>query len=331
MSPRSKWFAMRVVRFLSIGLLVLTIVFILPRIMPGSPVENILGEGSVGLSDEAREALLSKYQLNKPIWDQYLAFLKSIFTFDFGYSITRSMPVNELLINRIPWTVILALPPIIFGSMLAIYSSVKCGMSQGSKLDRFLSGISIYFETIPGFLFAMVMIFIFSFQLGIFPLGHLRSGEYTGVGDIMDIIYHLTLPIITLTLSIFLGKFLVLRNNVIQMSHENYIFVARSKGLSEDYIRNKHIMRNTMPIFLSMLIMNIGFILSGALMIEIVFSFQGMGTLLQSSVTAQDYPVIQGIFIILVGWVLFTNLFAEFIYGIADPRIGDSVDKRSNL
>jgi ABC-type dipeptide/oligopeptide/nickel transport systems, permease components len=331
MSPRNKWFAMRVVRFVSIGLLVLTIVFILPRIMPGDPVENILGEASIGLTDEAREALLNKYRLNEPIWDQYIAFLTSIFTLDFGYSITRSMPVDRLIMNRLPWTIMLTLPPIIFGSILAIFTSIKCGMSQGSKLDRLLSGISIYFETIPGFLFAMVMILIFSFQLGIFPLGHLRSGEYTGIGNIMDIIYHLTLPIITLTLSIFLGKFLILRNNVIQMSHENYIFVARSKGLSEKYIERKHIMRNTMPVFLSMLIMNIGFMISGALMIEIVFSFQGMGTLLQSAITAQDYPVIQGVFIILVGWVLFTNLFAEFIYGIADPRIGDSIDKRSNL
>jgi len=331
MSPRNKWFAMRVVRFVSIGLLVLTIVFILPRIMPGDPVENILGEASIGLTEEAREVLLAKYKLNEPIWDQYIAFLTSIFTLDFGYSITRSMPVDRLIMNRLPWTIILTLPPIIFGSILAIFTSIKCGMSQGSKLDRLLSGISIYFETIPGFLFAMVMILIFSFQLGIFPLGHLRSGEYTGIGNIMDIIYHLTLPIITLTISIFLGKFLILRNNVIQMSHENYIFVARSKGLSEKYIERKHIMRNTMPVFLSMLIMNIGFMISGALMIEIVFSFQGMGTLLQSAITAQDYPVIQGVFIILVGWVLFTNLFAEFIYGIADPRIGDSIDKRSNL
>jgi len=331
MSPRTKWFAMRVVRFVAISFLILTIVFILPRIMPGDPVENLLGEASIGLTDEARETLIHKYRLDMPIWDQYFAFLVSIFTFDFGYSITRSMPVSTLLSNRLPWTIILTLPSILFGSMLALYTSIRCGMSQGSRLDRLMSTASIYFETIPGFLFAMIMILIFSIQLGLFPLSHLRSDEYSGIADIADIIYHLTLPVLTLVVSILLGKFLILRNNVMQMSHENYIFVARSKGLTEDYIRSKHIMRNTMPVFLSMLIMNIGFMISGALMIEIVFSFQGMGTLLQSAITSQDYPVIQGIFILLVAWVLFTNLFAEFIYGVADPRIGDSVDKRANL
>ena len=331
MTPRTRWFLYRAIRFVAMGFLVLTIIFILPRIMPGDPIENLLGEASVGLNEEAKESLLAHYKLDRPIWEQYISFLQSIFTFDFGYSITRSMDVGSMISRRLPWTIALTLPPIIIGSFLAICVSVYCGLHRGKLLDKILTTLSIYIQTIPGFLIAMIAILIFSFKLGIFPLGHLNSGEYSGVEKVIDTIYHLTLPILVLTISVFLGKFLILRNSVIQISGENYIFVAKSKGLTEDQVMMRHVLRNIMPIFLSMLIMNIGFMITGALMVELVFSLQGMGTMLYDAISAQDYPAIQGAFIIVVLWVLLMNIVAEFLYGVADPRVGDNVDKRAGL
>ena len=326
MSPRAKWFLMRTVRFVAVGFIVLTIIFFLPRMMPGDPVENLLGEASVGLSDEAKEELLAYYKLDRPIWEQYITFLESIFTFDFGYSITRAMPVSDLIKGRIGWTLLLTLPAILLGSVAAIFVSVYCGTRRGGLLDRFMVGLSIYSHTIPTFLIAMIIILVFSIELGIFPTSHLSSGKYTGFDNALDIAYHMMLPTLTLTLTVFLGKFLILRNTTLQISNEQYVFVARSKGMSESRIRSVHVIRNIMPTFLSMLIMNIGFMISGALLIEIVFSLQGMGTLIYYGISAQDFPVIQGTFIIIVAWVLFTNILAEYIYGVIDPRVGDSIE-----
>lgn len=330
MSPRSKWFIMRAVRFLVVGFIVLTFIFFIPRMMPGDPIENLLGEGAVGLSEDAKNELLSYYKLDSPIWEQYLAFLSSIFSFDFGYSITRAKPVSTLILERIGWTLLLTLPSIIIGSVAAIYASIHCGMKRGGILDRFLVGLSIYSETIPTFLIAMIMILIFSVTLGIFPISHISSGRFDGIYNIMDIAYHMFLPVITLTITIFLGKFLILRNTSARMSEEHFVFVAHSKGMTDSQICNTHILRNILPTFLSMLIMNIGFMISGALLLEIVFSLQGMGTLVYYGISSQDYPVIQGTFIIIVAWVLFTNILAEFIYGIVDPRVGDSVEGVKN-
>jgi peptide/nickel transport system permease protein len=321
---------MRAVRFLAVGFIVLTLIFLIPRMMPGDPIENLLGEGAVGLSDEAKEELLSYYKLDRPIWDQYLAFLSSIFNFDFGYSITRAKPVNTLIKERIGWTLLLTLPSIIIGSAAAIYASIRCGMKRGGAVDRFLVGLSIYSETIPTFLIAMIMILVFSVTLGIFPISHISSGRFEGFYNVLDIIYHMFLPVTTLTITVFLGKFLILRNTATRMSEEHFVFVARSKGMTDRRICVTHIFRNILPTFLSMLIMNIGFMISGALLLEIVFSLQGMGTLVYYGISAQDYPVIQGTFIIIVAWVLFTNILAEFIYGLVDPRVGDSVEGAKN-
>ncbi|MBO4797966.1 MAG: ABC transporter permease [Candidatus Methanomethylophilaceae archaeon] len=330
MTPRAKWFLMRGARFAAVGFVVLTIIFMLPRVMPGDPIENLLGEGAVGLSEAARAELLSYYKLDRPIWEQYIAFLQSIFTFDFGYSITRARPVSDLIVDRIGWTLLLTLPSIAIGSAAAIYASVYCGTRRGSVLDRLLVGISIYSQTIPTFLIAMIIILVLSIQLGLFPISHLSSGRYTGIDNVLDIIYHMILPVSTLTLTVFLGKFLILRNTTLQIAGEQFVFVARSKGMPENAIRSAHVMRNIMPTFLSMLIMNIGFMISGALLIEIVFSLQGMGTLVYYGISSQDFPVIQGTFIIIVAWVLFTNILAEFIYGVIDPRVGDSVEGVKN-
>lgn len=330
MTPRTKWFLMRGIRFVAVGFAVLTIIFILPRVMPGDPVENLLGEGAVGLTDAARAELLSYYKLDRPLWEQYLAFLQSIFTFDFGYSITRARPVSDLIADRIGWTLLLTLPSIAIGSLAAIYASVYCGTRRGCLLDRILVGISIYSHTVPTFLIAMVIILIFSIQLGLFPISHLSSGRYTGIENAVDIAYHMVLPIATMTLTVFLGKFLILRNTTLKIAGEQFVFVARSKGMPESSIRSAHVMRNIMPTFLSMLIMNIGFMISGALLIEIVFSLQGMGTLVYYGISSQDFPVIQGTFVIIVAWVLFTNILAEFVYGVIDPRVGDSVEGVKN-
>ncbi len=311
-------------RFAVILFLVLTITFILPRMMPGDPVENLFGETVTRVDPSVRAFLEEKYGLDRSLPEQYVKFLSSIFTLDFGYSITLGMEVSDLIEQRMTWTIVLLLPAIIIGSVASFLLATKCGMRRNGALDRTASFFAILIHTVPGFLVAMLFVRVFSFELGWFPLGHLRSGEYQGIVDLGDIAYHMFLPIAVVALLVGSSQFLVLRNSVTQIGDEYFIFVARSKGLRRNDVETRHVIRNVLPTFLSMLALNIGFIVSGALLIEIVFSIQGMGNLLYDAIRLQDYPLMQAIFIILTFCVLSMNLIAEVLYGLADPRIGDS-------
>jgi peptide/nickel transport system permease protein len=293
--------------------------------MPGDPIINLFGERLIYVDPDMRAFLEAKYGLDKPLGDQYLIFLSTIFTFDFGYSISLAMYINKLIAERVIWTIALVLPSIIIGSTISLLLAMNCGMNRGTGKDKTLSALAIFLHTVPGFLIGMVFLRIFSLQLGWFPLGHLSSGSYSGWLYYLDIAYHLILPFSVLTLLIASSQFLILRNSVTQINDDYFIFVARSKGLSEIQIAWNHVLRNILPVFLSMLAMNLGVMISGALLIENVFSLQGMGTLLYEAVTMQDYPLIQSIFIILTFSVLIMNLIAEILYGLADPRVGDSL------
>lgn len=323
-SPRKRWFVRKITRFVIIAFLVLTITFFLPRMMPGDPIENLFGETITRVDPDVRASLEARYGLDRPLADQYVMYLLSIFSFDFGYSITLGMEVNGLIAHRMVWTIALLLPAILIGSTVCFVLATRCGMKRGGPLDRTMSFMAIFIHTVPGFLVAMVFVRVFSFQLDWFPLGHLRSGDYCGLMDLADIAYHLFLPITVIALLVGSSQFLVLRNSVTQIGDDYFIFVARSKGLRERTIETRHVMRNILPTFLSMLALNMGFIVSGALLIELVFSIQGMGSLLYDSIRLQDYPVMQAVFIILTFSVLIMNLAAELLYGFADPRIGDS-------
>ena len=327
MDNRTKWFLMRIVRFFIIGFLVLTIIFILPRIMPGDPISNLFGENASLLNEDAVDVMYAKYHLDDPLWEQYLAFLKSIFTFDYGYSIISASSVNKLIAQRLPWTLALTIPSLLIGSIIGFYIALYCGTTR-KITDKTMTSLSIFMHTMPTFLIAMIFVKILAFDLGLFPLSHNNSGTYSGGWMwYLDSMYHLLLPCIILIIGIVTSYYLTIRNSVLEVNNEDYIFVAESKGLTEEEIRSRHVSRNALPVFLSIFAMGLGGILSGALIIELVFSLNGMGTLLYQAISRQDYPVIQGIFILLTMWVLLMNLVAEFVYGLADPRIGDSHDR----
>jgi peptide/nickel transport system permease protein len=168
----------------------------------------------------------------------------------------------------------------------------------------------------------MVLLSALAFQLDLFPLGQLTSGGRLGLEYVLDVVWHLFLPILTLTLLGASYKFLVVRNTTSQVFEEQYVIAARAKGLSERSVLLRHVIRNVLPTFISMVALSFGFMVSGALIIEIVFSLNGMGTLIYDAVTARDYPVMQGCFLVLTVFVLAANLAADMLYGVADPRIG---------
>lgn len=322
--PRASYFLGKAVRYGLILLIILTINFLIPRMMPGDPVVNLLGEYPVSGNEELIQLLYHEYGLDQPLYVQYLKYLAGIPGLDFGYSIQKSQKVTGLIADHLFWTIILVLPALLLGSLIALVAGSYAGFKNGGRIDRLLTGVSIFLYTCPHFLLAILAVSIFSFHLGLFPLGHMTSGKVSGTGYLADLCYHLFLPVMVLAVFGASGKFLVVRNSVTQVMGEHFIFVARANGLSENSIAFRHVVRNILPQFISILALNFGFMVSGALLVEIVFSLNGMGTLIYDAVLSRDYPVMQGSFVILTVFILLANFLADLLYGLADPRIGDA-------
>jgi peptide/nickel transport system permease protein len=319
---RNAYLLGKVVRYSFTFFLILSLNFALPRVMPGDPVVNLLGEEALHNDPQMREQLRAQFGLDQPLHIQYVNYLRALARLDLGYSIHKNLSVMELVVGSLYWTLVLVFPSVVLGSFAALLLGSIAGFRSGSKTDYSLTALALFFYTCPPFLLAMVLLSVLAFQLDLFPLGNLTSGGRWGLEYVLDVAWHLFLPVLTLTLLGASHKFLVVRNTTAQVLEEQYVVAARAKGLSERSVLLWHVIRNVLPPFISMVALSFGFMVSGALIIEIVFSLNGMGTLIYDAVTARDYPVMQGCFLVLTVFVLAANLAADMLYGIADPRIG---------
>jgi len=301
--------------------IILTIVFILPRIMPGDPIQNILGIDYVSATQEEKDFLTNLYGLDKGIFEQYFLYLKSIFTLDFGYSISTDANVGKTLFSGMKYSAMVSFPALLIGATLALFAGLYGGTKKGSVPERGLTAASIFVTALPSFLLAMILLTVFSYYLGWFPLGHMSTGK--DVNYLVDLIYSLTLPIGTLALMVFCSYYIIIKNIVLQIEEEHFINVKRLHGFSDDYINSKHITRNISTQFVSVLALSLGGIISGSLIVEIVFSLPGIGGILFSAISFGDYPVIQACFIFITFSILLANLVAEILYSLLDPRVAD--------
>jgi len=321
---RASYIIRKVIRYSITLFFVLSLNFALPRVMPGDPVANLLGEEAFHDDPKIREELRAEYGLDKPLNIQYANYLASLSRLDLGYSIQKNLSVANLLAYGLFWTLALIFPSIVVGAFFALILGSLAGFKSGSRTDLILTALAIFLYTCPSFLLAMAIVSIFAFHLELFPLSNLTSGGgRTGVEYIIDVAWHLFLPILTLSLLGAGYKFLVVRNSVTQILDEQFVLAARAKGLPERMILLRHVIRNVLPPFISITALSFGFMVSGALIVEIVFSLNGMGTLIYDAVMSRDYPVMQGCFLLLTISVLVANMIADILYGMADPRIGN--------
>ncbi|AAM05870.1 ABC transporter permease [Methanosarcina acetivorans] len=321
---QARFFADKALRYGITIVIILTINFAIPRAMLGDPMINLLGDEAVRIDRQMLDELRAQYGLDRPIQEQYIEYMLGAGRLDFGYSIHKNLKVTDLISDRLFWTLVLVFPSVVIGGLLALVLGAIAGFRYGSKIDRLLTGTSIFMYTCPSFLFAMVVVTIFSFHLGWFPLGSISSGKTQGFAYLLDVGWHLFLPITILAVFEAAYIFLVIRNSITQIIDEYFIFVAKAKGLPARTIELRHVMRNVLPQFISIMALNFGFMVSGALIIEIVFSLNGMGTLIYDAVMSRDYPVLQGAFVFLTIFVLAANFLADVLYGLADPRISDA-------
>jgi peptide/nickel transport system permease protein len=306
---------------------VLTLNFLLPRLLPGDPLSALLDpEASEYVFDQAvRAELEAYYGLNRPLHQQYLAYLWGVMTGDLGWSIRLNRPVGELIWTHLPWTLLLVLTAFSLASLAGILIGAEAAWQAHTRADRLLVTISTVLSHVPVYVLGMLLIVIFGARLNWLPLagGRTPFARYeTLLAAAADISRHLILPALSLALAMAGTNFLLIRNSTVGVLGEDFMLVARAKGLPVARLKWGHALRNALLPFVAHLAAHAGMAITGAVFIETVFGYPGMGRLIFEAVGARDYPVIQGVFVVVSLIVLSANLLADWFNSKLDPRIG---------
>jgi len=317
--PRALLIA-KAMRYLIALFIIISLNFLLPRLMPGDPVMNIIGEEAYYGSPEVLEELRAELGLDGPLYVQYGRYLVDIVRGDWGYSYLYRQPVLESTAMHLGWTLLLVLPAVLLGALIATVLGALAAWYRGSRRDAALSTGFLGAYAMPHYWLAMLALSIFSFQLGWFPLGKVSSGGSSGLPYLLDVGWHLVLPLAVLTVYKAAYDFLVVRNSLVSIYGEEYILMAQAKGLSPMAVLFKHALRNALAPLVTVTAIQFGMIMAGALLVEVVFSWPGMGTLIFDAIAARDYPVLQAAFLIIGVCVLAANLLADITCTWLDPR-----------
>ncbi|HEY8198391.1 MAG TPA: ABC transporter permease [Candidatus Limnocylindrales bacterium] len=320
----SRYLARRIVQAILTIVGIVLLNFLLFRAMPGSP-ERVLMRNP-NLSAEVLSAQRAKWGLDKPlIPDQLVTYVTSTLQLDFGESYKyRSQPALDVIAGRIWPTLILfglgEAIAITVGLLLGAYT----GWRRGGPVDYVGNGLSLVLYSMPYFLLGMILLVVFASNLGWFP----SSGMFTlgatydsWFDRLLDFGSHLFLPLAAVTLGLIGQYSILMRSSVMETRSEDYVQTARAKGIKDGRVLRRHAVPNALLPTISLIGINLGFIIAGAITVEVVFSWPGLGTLTQEALSSRDYPLLQGIFFILAVSVVFANLGADIIYGFLDPRV----------
>lgn len=299
--------------------------FFLFRIMPGD-LNSIVAKATTSEAVKAR--IIEEAGLNEPLLKQFTDYFVNLCTGNFGtafYNYDGSSDVITVIAGRIPNTVILLLSAEILAVILGLTVGVICARKRASKLDTGLLSGSLVLYSMPTFWFAMVLIFLFSVTLRIFPTGGITTAgtNYQGLDYVMDYLRHMILPMLCMGLLMIGCYAITMRSTMINILTEDYIETARAKGFSSRYILMKHAIPNAMLPMATIIALNIAVILGGAIQLETLFSWQGLGQLMYDALNRRDYPMLQGCFFISTAAVILVNVIMDILYGFIDPRVKD--------
>jgi peptide/nickel transport system permease protein len=322
----------RVVAYLVTLWVVLTLNFLLPRLLPGDPLSALLDPESSDYVFDAgvRDALEAYYGLDRPLLTQYADYLKGAVTGDLGRSIRLNQPVADLVAAHLPWTLLLTGTALGLASLFGLLGGAEAAWKRGSAADRLLTAASIVAGNAPVYFVGMMLLIVLGAELGWLPLagGRTPFAHYDApLAAVADVGGHLVLPALTLTLSLLGVQFLLVRNNVVGILGEEFMLVARAKGLRPARLKWNHALRNALLPFVAHLAAHAGLAITGAVFIETLFQYPGMGRLIFEAVGARDYPVIQGVFLVVAVVVLTANLLADWLNARLDPRLGEEVGR----
>ncbi|HEX9854831.1 MAG TPA: ABC transporter permease [Acidimicrobiia bacterium] len=311
---------------------VITFNFFLFRVLPGDPAKSGLKDPR--LSPERVAALEERFGLDKPAFlnldggdvfdSQYFRYIGSLANGDLGTSYAfRDQSVGSLISRALVNTLWLILPAQVLAILAGIVLGLVAAWKRGTKIDVGALSFSLFMWSLPTFFLGIILLFVGSRWLGFPTAGRVTIGaEHANVLETaVDIVTHLALPTLTFTL-VLLGEYmLIMRSSVVEVFSEDYILTAKAKGLTTAQIIRDHALRNAMLPIVTLIALNLGFTVSGAIQVETVFSWPGLGALTVSAVNQRDFPVLQGAFLLLAVSVVVANLVAELVYMRLDPRV----------
>lgn len=291
-----------------IFLVISVVIFSLIHLVPGNPIDNLMGPG---MTAEHQKRMTEKYHLDKPVYVQYAIWFKNMLGGDLGRSIIEKRPVSELLRHHLPHSLQLGLTAIAISFIIGVSLGVISAASKNSFTDHLAMVVALFGVTIPSFWLGLVMILVFAVWLPWFPV--------SGSGSLRTLL----LPAFTLGLG---GAGLIARItrvSMLEVSARDFVVLLHAKGLGKKAILIRHILRNALIPVITILGLRLGWVLGGAVTVEIVFGRPGLGQLLITGLYRRDYPVVQGSLLLLSMGIMFGSFLADVLYAYADPRVRD--------
>ncbi|MEI3849397.1 MULTISPECIES: ABC transporter permease [unclassified Microbacterium] len=298
-----------------------TVTFLLLRILPGDPATAL---ASPNMTPEIRATILEQYGLDQPLIVQYLLYMWQLLQGNLGISFTQSIPVTEVLMQRLPWTLLLTLTALAMTIIIGIPLGVAAAARKGTFVDRALQVIGVTGQSLFVPSVAVFLLFVFGLMLGWFPIGGAYDNDAYGGDWYLSVARHLVLPAASLMLVQVGSYILTMRSTLIDALGEDYVTLAHANGLPYRRILWKHSLRNALLPTTTLIGLQLGFLVGGAVLTETVFAYPGIGRGIYDAVTQLDFPVLQGAFLMLALTVVVANTATDIVYGYLDPRVKTS-------
>lgn len=312
---------------IKIGSAIVTLFFVLAfnfflfRVLPADPARNLARGTALNATQMA--AINKTYGLGLPLPAQFWNYLVQTFHGNLGISFEYHIPVSQVIGSALWPTVLLVGSSTVFSTIIGVWIGIRGGWNRGSTFDRTSTAISNTLYAMPDFWLGMVLLIVFASKWFIFPEGGMHSfgGGGTGLASLGDLLWHLTLPCIVLTL-VYLAEYsLIMRSSLIDEIGSDYLLTARAKGLRDSMVRRRHAVPNALLPSITLIMLNLGFVISGAITTETVFSWPGLGLLSYNALNFPDYPVLEGAFLLFSAAVIAANLVADLLLTVLDPRV----------
>lgn len=310
----------RAVQSLLLILVLIIVNFLLIHLAPGDPVHLLAGQSG---DEKYYEFIRAKFGLNQPLPTQLWIYLSSVVRGDLGYSLGYQQPVARVILERVPATLLLMLSAVLLSTSAGLVLGVEASRRENSFTDRAINTVALLGYSIPSFSIGLLLLIIFALYLDLFPAQNMSSAnqDLNGLSYLFDVLKHLVLPATTLAIVQFAQVMRLTRTQMLTVLRENFITTARAKGLSERQVIYGHALRNAMIPLVTILGSDFGTLLSGAVLVETVFAWPGLGRLLIDSIAMRDYPVLMGMFLMISISVAVANFLTDIIYSRLDPRI----------
>lgn len=307
-------------------LAVATFNFFLFRVLPGDPIRLIARAGN--LSQDTIVQLRALFGLDDPLPVQYLVYLKNLFTGQFGYSISYRRPVADIISERMVNTLILLAAATVLVVLLGVAFGVLAAARRGSRTDTSTVVTSLVFWSLPTFWTGLILVFVLGVFLGFFPVSGMTtpgaSPDAPLLDNLLDVGGHLVLPTLTLAL-VDIGQFiLITRSSLVDVLTEDYILTAKAKGLGRRAVIWRHALPNAMLPIVTTTALYVSLVVGGAIQVEAVFSWPGMGRLMYDAVLRRDYPILEASFFVFAVAVILANLLSDLMYQVLDPRVREA-------